>query len=111
MDNNNLLSKKQAEYHQNKRDESQLKIIEKSEMIDSFAIDYGIYFGESEKFDKLMREINHWKRPEIPNFREINNLTELNIEHDKHFKNTTQYILKHMTSAVGNLAEHIKAEL
>lgn len=111
LDKNDLLAKEQAVYHQNRRDESQLKIVEKSETIDCFAIDYGIYFGESKKFDKLIKEINFWKRPEIPNFREAQNLTVLNIELEKHFKIIKQDIQKHMISAVGNLAEYVKTEL
>ncbi|WP_417861452.1 hypothetical protein [Winogradskyella sediminis] len=111
LDKKDSLSKEQAEYHQRKRDEAHLKLVEISEVIDSSAIDYRIYFGEDDEFDKLMMKINMWKRPEIPNYTVIDNLTELNDQHEKDRKHLTRYILEHLTEAVGNLAIHMKKKL
>jgi len=71
-------TKQQAEYHQLNKDNGINKIIEKSEQLDLYKLDYKIHIGKDKKFDELMKYFEQWPRPESPNYSKIETLVELN---------------------------------
>jgi hypothetical protein len=104
-------TQQQAEYHQLNKDNGINKIIEKSEQLDLYKLDYKIHIGEDKKFDELMRYFEQWPRPESPNYSKIETLVELNeklkIDTSEKLNFTKDYWYK----GVVNLDNHISKKL
>lgn len=104
-------TKQQAEYHQTNKDNGINKIIEKSEQLDLYKLDYKVHIGEDKKFDELMRYFEQWPRAESPNYSKIETLKELNKKLEIDTFEKLSFTKDYWFKGVENLDEHISKKL
>jgi hypothetical protein len=104
-------AKEQAVYHQLNKDNKINKIIDKSEQLDLYKLDYKIHIGEDKKFDELMRYFEQWPRPESPNYSKIETIVELNKKLKIDQSEKLNFTKDYWYEGVVNLDNHISKKL
>ncbi|WP_218598689.1 hypothetical protein [Polaribacter sp. NJDZ03] len=105
------ISKRQAEYHLQRRNDAILNMNSKAEEFDSLCIQYELEYGTDTVFDKVTQELKNWPRPKKIRYFEVVSLDELNKKYENDTKKLSNYAQEYWDKRIKTLITHIKDKL
>ena len=105
------ISKRQAEYHLQRRNDAILNMNSKAEEFDSLCIQYELEYGTDTVFDKVTQELKNWPRPKKIRYFEVVSLDELNKNYENDTKKLSNYAQEYWDKRIKTLITHIKDKL
>ncbi|WP_166386251.1 hypothetical protein [Polaribacter sp. 11A2H] len=105
------ISKRQAEYHLQRRNDAILNMNSKAEEFDSLCIQYELEYGTDTVFDKVTQELKNWPRPKKIRYFEVVSLDELNKNYENDTKKLSNYAQEYWDKRIKTLIIHIKDKL